>query len=166
MQFHKPSALDRRALDHPVIGFSANWSPFRPSGPLSELRIDPSNFSVELRNGDGRPISSDRLSAGERQLLAVSLLWGLGRASGRPLPVVTDTPLGRLDASHRVNLVERYFPHASHQMLILSTDEEIDRDYYQRLRPWISRSYRLEFDEQAGGTQVRTGYFWDAEGKN
>jgi len=51
-------------------------------------------------------------------------------------------------------------------MLILSTDEEIDRDYYQRLRPWISRSYRLEFDEQAGGTQVRTGYFWDAEGKN
>jgi DNA sulfur modification protein DndD len=133
---------------------------------VSELRIDPNKFTVELRNGDGRPISSDRLSAGERQLLAVSLLWGLGRASGRPLPVVTDTPLGRLDASHRVNLVERYFPHASHQMLILSTDEEIDRDYYQRLRPWISRSYRLEFDEQAGGTQVRTGYFWDAEGKN
>jgi len=51
---------------------------------VSELRIDPKEFGVELRNGDGRTISSDRLSAGERQLLAVSLLWGLGRASDAP----------------------------------------------------------------------------------
>jgi DNA sulfur modification protein DndD len=133
---------------------------------VSELRIDPKEFGVELRNGDGRTISSDRLSAGERQLLAVSLLWGLGRASGRPLPIVTDTPLGRLDASHRVHLVERYFPHASHQMLILSTDEEINSDYFHRLKPWISRSYRLEFDEATGSTQVCPGYFWDAGSKN
>ena len=128
---------------------------------VSELRIDPHRFTVELRNGDGRAILADRLSAGERQLLAVSLLWGLARASGRPLPVVSDTPLGRLDASHRVHLVERYFPHASHQMILLSTDKEIDEDYYQRLKPWISHSYRLEFDEEAGGTRVFPGYFGD-----
>ena len=73
--------------------------------------------------------------------------------------------LFRLDASHRVNLVERYFPHASHQILILSTYEEIDRDYYEILRPWITRSYRLEFDEKTGGTQVRPGYYWESEGK-
>jgi DNA sulfur modification protein DndD len=128
---------------------------------VSELRIDPQRFTVELRNGDGRAILADRLSAGERQLLAVSLLWGLARASGRPLPVVTDTPLGRLDASHRVHLVERYLPHASHQMILLSTDKEIDDDYYQRLKPWISHSYRLEFDEEAGGTRIFPGYFGD-----
>lgn len=130
---------------------------------VSELRIDPQRFTVDLRNGDGGTISSDRLSAGERQLLAVSLLWGLARASGRPLPVITDTPLGRLDAAHRVHLVERYFPHASHQMILLSTDKEIDKEYYEKLKPWIGHSYRLDFDEQAGGTQVRPGYFGESE---
>jgi DNA sulfur modification protein DndD len=127
---------------------------------VSELRIDPERFIVELRNADGKIIGADRLSAGERQLLAVSLLWGLARVSGRPVPVVTDTPLGRLDASHRTHLVERYFPQASHQMLLLSTDKEIDREYYDRLKPWIGHSYRLEFNEKSGSTQIQPGYFW------
>jgi DNA sulfur modification protein DndD len=129
---------------------------------VSELRIDPESFTVTVKNGDGNKLSADRLSAGERQLLAVSLLWGLARTSGRPLPVVTDTPLGRLDSMHRDHLVERYFPHASHQMILLSTDEEIDERYYQRLKPSIAHSYHLEFDERLGTTQAERGYFWEA----
>ncbi len=127
---------------------------------ISELRIDPQSFALELRGMDGKILLPDRLSAGERQLLAVSMLWGLARASGRPLPAVIDTPLGRLDASHRSNLIERYFPNASHQVLLLSTDEEIDEKYYEKLKPWVGRSYLLEFDDSIGATRVRPGYFW------
>lgn len=132
----------------------------RKSSLISELRIDPEHFSLELRGSDGTVVSPDRLSAGERQLLAVSILWGLARAAGRPLPAVIDTPLGRLDASHRLNLIERYFPHASHQVLLLSTDEEIDESLYRKLKPWIGRSYTLNFDDSRGSTDVRPGYFW------
>lgn len=132
----------------------------RKQSLISELSIDPERFEVQLRNGDGNVLGADRLSAGERQLLAVSLLWGLARASGRPLPVITDTPLGRLDASHRMHLVERYFPYASHQMLLLSTDEEIDREYYEKLKPWVGHSYRLQFDESSSSTHLEQGYFW------
>ena len=39
------------------------------------------------------------------------MLWGLARASARPLPAVIDTPMARLDAAHRENLVERYLLH-------------------------------------------------------
>jgi DNA sulfur modification protein DndD len=134
----------------------------RKSSLISELRIDPENFSLELRGTDGTVVSPDRLSAGERQLLAVSILWGLARAAGRPLPVVIDTPLGRLDASHRLNLIERYFPNASHQVLLLSTDEEIDEALYRKLKPWIGRAYMLDFDDSRGATDVRPGYFWEA----
>ena len=105
---------------------------------VSNLKIHPEYFSLELKGKNGQIISPDRLSAGERQLLAVALLWGLGRASGRPLPAIIDAPLGRLDAEHRSHLVERYFPHASHQVVLLSTDEEIGERYYEKLRPWIS----------------------------
>ena len=107
--------------------------------------------------------SIDRLSAGERQLLATSLLWGLARASGRPLPTIIDTPLGRLDSSHRRHLIERYFPVASHQVILLSTDEEIDEDSLKRLQPHISRSYHLQFDEALRSTRVTPGYFWNHE---
>jgi DNA sulfur modification protein DndD len=90
----------------------------------------------------------------------VSLLWGLARASGRPLPAVIDTPLGRLDASHRYKLIERYFPYASHQVLLLSTDEEIDEHYFEKLKPWVGHAYHLEFDDTEGSTEVKPGYFW------
>ena len=126
---------------------------------VTRLRIDPERFSLTLFGRDGRVMSPDRLSAGERQLLAVALLWGLAKASGRPLPTAIDTPLGRLDTSHRMHLVERYFPHASHQMLLLSTDEEISGKYLDRLRPWIGRSYRLVFDDDAGRSTIVPGYF-------
>src|SRR6185436_7598303 len=97
---------------------------------------------------DGRELSPERLSAGERQLLAVSTLWGLARASGRPVPVVIDTPLGRLDSTHRQHLLERYFPQASHQVILLSTDKEIDEAAYAKLKPAVSRAYTLRFDDK------------------
>lgn len=123
------------------------------------LRIDPESFQLALTGRDGNPLPSDRLSAGERQLLATSVLWGLARASGRPLPMVIDTPLGRLDSSHRRRLVTHYFPLASHQVILLSTDEEISGGYFEALKPFVGRVYHLQFNEERGTTSVEPGYF-------
>lgn len=126
------------------------------------LRIDPESFQLALTGRDGNPLPPDRLSAGERQLLATSVLWGLARASGRPLPMVIDTPLGRLDSSHRRRLVTHYFPLASHQVILLSTDEEISGGYYEALKPFVGRVYHLQFNEERGTTSVEPGYFSEA----
>jgi DNA sulfur modification protein DndD len=83
----------------------------------------------------------------------------LARASGRPIPTVIDTPLGRLDSSHRQHLVERYFPTASHQVILLSTDEEIVGNYHQTLKPAVARHYLLAHDEALGSTNIEQGYF-------
>ena len=135
----------------------------RKDGLVTGLRIDPTTFELELRGRNGRSVTAERLSAGERQLLAIAMIWGLARASGRPLPTVIDTPLGRLDAEHRSRLVSRYFPHASHQVMLLSTDEEITRRYYKQLRPSVGRTYRLRFDEAQARTIVEPGYFADED---
>jgi DNA sulfur modification protein DndD len=133
----------------------------RKKSLLNRIEIDPVGCSLRMYNGTDTPISPERLSAGERQLLAVSMLWGLGQAAARPIPIVVDTPLGRLDSSHRMHLVDRYFPKAAHQVILLSTDEEIDEKYYDKLKPSIGREYCLKHDDKTKSSTIREGYFWE-----
>jgi DNA sulfur modification protein DndD len=126
---------------------------------VDDLRLDPDTFQLSLFDSDAQLISPDRLSAGERQLLAVALLWGLARVSGRQLPTIIDTPLGRLDSTHRRLIAERYFPNASHQVLLLSTDEEIDETLLEIIQPAVGRAYELRHDDVTSSTSVFDGYF-------
>lgn len=132
----------------------------RKADLISRVSIMPETYELTLYNKKGEYFPPDRLSAGERQLLAVSILWGLAKASGRPLPSVIDTPLGRLDGTHRSHLVKNYFPYASHQVLLLSTDEEIDDQYYKALKGSIGLEYKIEYDENTSSSHINPGYFW------
>ena len=127
---------------------------------VARVEIDPETLRIRLHGRSGRIIPQEKLSAGERQLLAVSIVWGLSRASGRPIPAVVDTPLGRLDSSHRQHLVKHYFPYASHQVILLSTDEEIDEDFHRRLRRQTSVEYRVVADDKTQASRIEQGYFW------
>ena len=124
------------------------------------IQLDVDLFDVTLTDPSGRLLAPEQLSAGERQLLAVAILWGLARLSGRALPSVIDTPLGRLDSTHRTNLVTSYFPMASHQVILLSTDEEISETYYSKIKASVGRSYLLTYNPETQSSSVQTGYFW------
>lgn len=134
----------------------------RKSGFVETVEIDSTSFALSLFDDEGVPVDKKRMSAGEQQLLAISFLWALAIASGRNLPVVIDTPLSRMDSNHRDKLVERYFPHASHQVVLLSTDVEIDRPYFEKLSKMesINKSYRLNYNGKNRSTEVQQGYFW------
>ena len=129
---------------------------------VHRVTIDSSTFTLSLHDREGKLLPKHRLSAGEKQLLAIALLWGLARVSGRQLPIAIDTPLGRLDSSHRTNLIERYFPAASEQVILLSTDTEIAESEVTNLRAQgaITREYLLHHDANLQRTEVRSGYFW------
>jgi DNA sulfur modification protein DndD len=133
----------------------------RKGDVLSDVRIDSETFAVALVDAAGREVSKSALSAGEKQIYAISVLWALARTSGRSLPMIVDTPLARLDTEHRANLVMRYFPEASHQVILLSTDTEVDRALLESLKDAVGRSWVLEYDSQSGGTIAREGYFWE-----
>lgn len=133
----------------------------RKQGLVAGVAIDPSELSVSLIDRNGRSIDTQRLSAGERQMMATAVLWGLSRCTGMTLPTVIDTPVGRLDRSHRTNLVERYFPNASRQVVLLSTDEEIVGGHLERLLPHVGAQYRLDFDENESCSAIVEGYLDD-----
>lgn len=132
----------------------------RKEAAAFSVRVDPDTFDITLYDEAGNALPKSQISAGEKQIYAVALLEALGKTSGRKLPLIIDTPLGRLDSDHRGNLIDRYFPNASHQVIILSTDTEIEEVLHQRLQTAISHEYQLDYDEEQRTTFAYTGYFW------
>ncbi|MEU3077081.1 DNA sulfur modification protein DndD [Streptomyces laurentii] len=152
--------LDRHIENVEVAVLRSFNTLMRKQGLVRDIQIDTDKFTLVLTNSDGEAIDPGRLSAGERQLLAVSLLWGLAQVAVNRLPSIIDTPLGRLDSRHRQHLVDRYFPKAGRQVLLLSTDEEIDEHLFNRLKPHLAHTYTLVHDDKSLTTTVESGYWW------
>ena len=54
---------------------------------------------------------------------------------------------------------ENYFPNAGHQVILLSTDEEIVGNYYSSLKESIAKEYLIEYNEAEQTSVVKRGYF-------
>lgn len=132
---------------------------------IRKVKINPENFRITLYGKYDEPISKHLLSEGEKQMFVTALLWALAKTSGRPLPFMIDTPLARLDEDHRNNIVKKFLPLASHQVIIFSTDTEIESDDYKLLEPYMTRSYVIQFAQEDGCTKIHDGYFWNSEGE-
>jgi DNA sulfur modification protein DndD len=118
---------------------------------IDSARIDPEHFTVTLYR-KGEPFNSDELSAGEKQLFAIAMIWALHTLSELPIPVIIDTPLARLDLEHRHSMLNYYLPHASHQVIVLATDAEVNPEVLDELSANISHSYLLEYNEATEST--------------
>jgi DNA sulfur modification protein DndD len=132
---------------------------------ITKVTVDKKSFEIILYDKDENAIPKDLLSKGEQQMFATGVLLALAKTSGKPLPFMIDTPLARLDVSHRDNMIEKFFPYASHQVVIFSTDSEISEQYYQQLLPYLSRSYAMEYLPGKGKTKQHLGYFWNDKGE-
>lgn len=106
-------------------------------------------------------IDISRLSKGERQIFILSLYWAIIELSGQDIPFIIDTPYARIDANHRKEISEKFFPNISKQVIILSTDEEINEEYYEIIKPYIAKEYLLINDESQNRTTVEQHYFFE-----
>ena len=56
-------------------------------------------------------------------------------------------------------LINKYFPNASDQTIILSTDSEINAEYYEMMKLNVGDEFTLHYDDQLKATSIRKGYF-------
>ena len=129
----------------------------RKKDVFNKIDINHEDYSVTLYKKGNKKVPKSSLSAGEKQLYAISMLWALTKMSRRSLPFIIDTPLGRLDKEHRENIIKKFFPYASEQLIILSTDTEVTKEYQEILKSKINNSLILECDDEK--TKVMEGYF-------
>ena len=126
---------------------------------VSEIKIDPTTLDVTILDLDGNELLKSQLSAGEQQMFAVAIVWALALTSGYKAPVIIDTPMARLDSSHRANFVTKYLPAASSQVMVLSTDEEVYGRYLDLVRDNVVDYYTLLYREEEQCTSIVHGYF-------
>jgi len=107
-----------------------------------------------------KKIELNQLSKGEKQIFILSLYYAIIKASGKDVPFIIDTPYARIDTEHREQISKEYFPTISSQVIVLSTDEEITRPYYNVLKPFLAKEYLLQYDEANSKTTVTDGYFF------
>lgn len=126
---------------------------------ISSLRIDSSTFEVTLYDNNRDHVAKETLSAGEKEILLLSLIWAMFKCSGRRVPFIFDTLLGRLDQTHKHNILVDFIPACGEQVLILSTNSEVDEKHYNLLKNFVSHGYLLEFDTDLRKVNVTDQYF-------
>lgn len=128
-------------------------------GLIQKIDIDHKTLEFCYYNKNGQQVHYRMLSSGEKQILVIAMLWALGICSKSNFPLIIDTPLARLDSVHRLSLIENYFPKASEQVIILSTDQEITYSDYRALKKYVGKEYTLMYDEETMSSSIQAGYF-------
>ncbi|MCK6207695.1 DNA sulfur modification protein DndD [Bacillus infantis] len=132
---------------------------FRKQDEFGKIEFDVETYSIRLYSDRMQEISVQERSAGEMQMISSALIWALTKASDLSLPMVIDTPLGRLDSYHRNHLINHYYKELSEQVIILSTDTEITKEYVDLMESSSYKQYMLDYNEKEKYTVIRDGYF-------
>ncbi|WP_415771968.1 AAA family ATPase [Neisseria sp. CP9] len=108
---------------------------------IDRIRIE-TNGRMGLFGKDGYESRVD-LSAGQMQILIMSLVSAMAEVTRYRAPFIIDTPLARLDEGHREGLF-KHWSGLEQQVILLSQDTEITPEVYNRLEPYISRTYLVK----------------------
>ncbi len=123
---------------------------------VERILIHPETFTSSLLDYDGHPLEKKQISAGEKEIYALSILWGLSQVSHTSLPMIIDTPLSKLDSKHVENITTQFLPNATDQVILLSQDREIDEKLHTLLKPYILQSYTIKHGNE---DKIQEGYF-------
>ena len=117
---------------------------------ISNVRIDLKDdiIEIELLDKSGEAINKEKLSKGEQQLYATAILNALVEESGIEFPVFIDSPLQKFDSIHSHNIITKFYPNVSKQVVIFPLlGKELSEDEYNSLLPNVNSVYIIENDD-------------------
>jgi len=125
-----------------------------------ELSENLSNLTFKIFHTSGNEIYLNHLNTASKQIVVQVLLKSLHEFGDYNPPVMIDTVMGVLDEKSRSTVLENYFPELSQQTILLSSDSEIrPGSDFEKIEPFISKTYTLERDRVKQLTDIVPGYF-------
>lgn len=103
------------------------------------------DFEVSFLMEDGSEKSATDPSSGSQLVLALSFVIALNSLSGFKLPLIIDTPMGRLDSNVREKLAE-FLPEYlnNKQMALFVTDKEYEGLFKEKIDYYVGKKYLLK----------------------
>ncbi|WP_041963281.1 AAA family ATPase [Sulfurospirillum cavolei] len=102
-----------------------------------------SDFNINIYDINHRPMDILSSSSGQKQIIATSLIWGISEYISEEIPMIIDTPLGRLDEENQSLILTQFYPNASSQVLILPTPSELRHEGFKSLIEEVSQVFLL-----------------------
>ena len=124
---------------------------------LNSIKNNSEGMFLELRT----KVNISEFSSGEKQIYILCLYWALLKASNIEIPFIIDTPYARIDETHRSNITNEYLSTISDQVIILSTNTEIDEKIYKEIKPKLNGEYLIKYDDKNRKTIQTKGYFFE-----
>lgn len=119
----------------------------------SDVKIN-DNYDLSVIHQSGLE-GINTLSAGERQVLALSFMAALNNVSGFDIPIIIDTPLGRISKEPKKNIAKKLPNYLKNkQVVLLVTEEEYTQDVRDALAEKVGKEYKIYFDEKQGASKV------------
>ncbi len=106
------------------------------------IRLD-ENFNINIYDKDNRAMDILSSSSGQKQIIATALIWGISEYIPEEIPMIIDTPLGRLDEKNQTRILNDFYPNASSQVIILPTPSELRHEGFTELKEHIEQVYEL-----------------------
>ena len=106
------------------------------------IRLD-ENFNINIYDKENRAMDILSSSSGQKQIIATALIWGISEYIPEEIPMIIDTPLGRLDEKNQTRILNDFYPHASNQVIILPTPSELRHEGFKELQEHIAKVYKL-----------------------
>lgn len=117
----------------------------------SDVSID-TNYNIYIMKKDGTEKTPNDLSAGGKLVLALSFMTALNSLSGFDLPILIDTPFGRLDEEIKENFGKYLHDYTKDkQIAFLVTGSENSVNFRKGINEYIGKQYVLEFNELEKG---------------
>jgi DNA sulfur modification protein DndD len=109
------------------------------------------DYNISIPHISGRE-ALGTLSAGERQVCALSFMAALNSVSGFKVPIIIDTPLGRISREPRKNIAENLPNYLKGtQVALLVTEEEYTPEVRKALSEKVGKTYVINFWEKGMG---------------
>ena len=116
---------------------------------IVDIQGNGEDVDINLYDVNDKKIDKGNLSMGEKQLFASAILGALVEETEIEFPVFIDSPMQKLDPTHAKNILTKFYPSVSKQVVFFPLLlKELTEDEYTLIEDTVNQSYLIHNERE------------------
>lgn len=116
---------------------------------IVDIQGNGEDVDINLYDAYDKLIDKSNLSMGEKQLFASALLGALVEETELDFPVFIDSPMQKLDRRHAENILTKFYPTVSKQVVFFPIlIKELTEDEYALIEDMVNKTYLIQNNQE------------------